>query len=129
VNPEQYNPEWVPMIIVSPYARAGYTDSRAATFVSMLAFVEHTFGLAPLHPCATVGVGDRNCTDDENAYDYSNAFNFTQSPLAGSPRFEPPYRPVSGPGWQPIRRRATKPPDLRSRHERTPAAPAKVPSS
>jgi phospholipase C len=88
VNPERYNPEWgvrVPMIIISPYARAGYTDSQGATFVSMLAFVEHTFGLAPLHPCATVGSGDRNCTDDENAYDYSNAFNFAQSPLAGIP--------------------------------------------
>jgi phospholipase C len=86
VDPERYNPEWgvrVPMIIVSPYARAGYTDSQGATFVSMLAFVEHTFGLPPLHPCATVGAGDRNCTDDANAYDYSNAFNFEQSPLAG----------------------------------------------
>jgi phospholipase C len=86
VNPLQYNPEWgvrVPMIIISPYARAGYTDSQGATFVSLLAFVEHTFGLAPLHPCATVGAGDRNCTDDANAYDYSNAFDFGQSPLAG----------------------------------------------
>jgi len=85
VNPLQYNSEWgvrVPMIIMSPYARAGYTDSSPATFVSMLAFVEHTFGLPPLNPCATVGKKDRTCTDDANAYDYSNAFDFTQDPLA-----------------------------------------------
>jgi hypothetical protein len=54
------------MIIISPYARAGYTDSSPATFVSMLAFIEHTFGLAPLNPCTTVGERDRTCTDDAN---------------------------------------------------------------
>ena len=70
------------MIIVSPYARAGYTDSSPATFVSMLAFVEHTFGLPSLNPCATVGRRNRTCTDDSNAYDYSNAFDFAQAPLA-----------------------------------------------
>jgi phospholipase C len=85
VNPLQYNSDWgvrVPMIIMSPYVRAGFTDSSPATFVSMLAFIEHTFGLAPLNPCATVGKRDRTCTDDANAYDYSNAFDFAQAPLA-----------------------------------------------
>ena len=33
------------MVIVSPYARAGYTNSTPATFASILAFVEQTFGL------------------------------------------------------------------------------------
>lgn len=59
----------LPEIIVSPYARAGYTDSTVATFASALAYTEHTFGLAPL-----------NATDG-SAYDYSNAFNYAQAPL------------------------------------------------
>ncbi len=59
----------VPMVIVSPYARPGYTDSRTATFDSVLAFVEHTFGVAPLGP------------GDAAAYDYSGAFDFGGSRL------------------------------------------------
>ena len=59
----------VPMVIVSPYARSRSTDSTTASFASMLAFVEHTFGLAPLSNA------------DANAYDYANSFNFRQTPL------------------------------------------------
>lgn len=40
----------VPMVIVSPFARAGFTDSGVASFSSMLAYVEHNFGLRPLSP-------------------------------------------------------------------------------
>jgi phospholipase C len=85
------SPEWgirVPLQIISPYARPGYTDSTPATFVSMLAFVEHTFGVAPLNPCATTG--DPGCTDDEvglrgaPTYDFANAFDFSQTPLRGT---------------------------------------------
>ncbi|HEV2376005.1 MAG TPA: alkaline phosphatase family protein [Streptosporangiaceae bacterium] len=54
----------VPLVIVSPYARQGYTDTTATTFVGILSFVEHTFGLRPLG------------TNDAQAYDFSNAFNF-----------------------------------------------------
>jgi phospholipase C len=61
----------VPMVIVSPYARAGYTDSTPATFASILAYVEQTFGLAPL------GV------NDAAAYPYTNSFDYSQTPLAG----------------------------------------------
>jgi phospholipase C len=61
----------VPMVIVSPYTRPGYTDFTAATFASMLAFTEHTFGLTPLGAFDSV------------AYDYSNAFNYSQAPLHG----------------------------------------------
>ncbi len=61
----------VPMVIASPYARPGYTDSQVASFISMLTFVEHTFGLPPLNG------------NDTAAYDYSNAFNFSQKPLPG----------------------------------------------
>jgi phospholipase C len=58
----------VPMVIVSPYATAGFTDSNVASFDSMLAYVEHTFGLAPL--------SDR----DAGAYDFSASFDYTQTP-------------------------------------------------
>jgi phospholipase C len=71
VNPLQYGATGVrvPMIIVSPYARPGYTDSTTATFLSMLAFVENTFGLPPLNG------------HDSRAYDFRGSFDFTQQPL------------------------------------------------
>jgi phospholipase C len=59
----------MPMVIVSPYARPGFTDSNTASFTSLLAFVEHRFGLAPLGP------------DDAAAYDYAGSFDYTQRPL------------------------------------------------
>jgi phospholipase C len=59
----------VPLIIVSPYARAGYTDTTATTFAGILAYTEHIFGLTPLG------------LNDSNAYDFSNAFNYTQRPV------------------------------------------------
>ena len=46
----------MPMVIVSPYARAGYTDSTTATFASILAYVEQTFNLAPLGVNDAAGV-------------------------------------------------------------------------
>jgi phospholipase C len=62
----------VPLIIVSPHAKPGYTDTAATTFAGILAYTEHTFGLAPLG------------ANDARAYDFSNAFNYSQ----------PPRRPV-----------------------------------
>jgi phospholipase C len=59
----------VPLIIVSPYAKPGYTDTTATTFAGILAYTEHTFGLAPL------GV------NDAAAYPFTNAFNDAQTPL------------------------------------------------
>jgi phospholipase C len=82
VNPLQYNPTWglrVPMFIISPWAKPGFTDSNPATFVSTLAFIEHIFGLSPLHPCAKAP--SPHCTDDANSYDYMKAFDFSQHPL------------------------------------------------
>jgi phospholipase C len=63
----------VPMVIVSPYARARFVDHTTALGASMLAFTEHLFGLQPLS------------TEDANAYDYANAFNFQQTPLGPIP--------------------------------------------
>jgi phospholipase C len=57
-----------PLIIVSPWAKPGYTDTTPTTFAGILAFTEHTFGLAPL---------DAN---DAAAYGFSRAFNFSQAP-------------------------------------------------
>ena len=58
----------VPLVIVSPYARRGYTDTTSATFASILAYAEHTFGLKPL------GI------NDQKAYPFTNAFNYRQHP-------------------------------------------------
>ena len=59
----------VPVIIVSPFARAGYTDSHPATYPSLLAYIEHTFGLQPLN------------SSDGRAYDYVHSFDYSQKPL------------------------------------------------
>jgi phospholipase C len=73
----------VPMVVVSPYVRPGYTDSNVASYDSILAFVAHTFGLAPLS------------TADASAYDYSASFNWSQAPLAPIPL---PRHPI--PAWE-----------------------------
>src|SRR5262249_36762987 len=57
----------VPMVIVSPWARKGYTDSTPTSFIGMITFTEHLFGL----PSLTAA--------DANSYDYANSFDFTQS--------------------------------------------------
>src|SRR5207247_9288506 len=72
-----------PMVIVSPFAKPGYTDSTNANFMSMLAYTEHTFGLAPLTQA------------DAAAYDYANSFDYGQKPLAPIPMTTPRV-----PHWQ-----------------------------
>jgi phospholipase C len=70
LNPDftQQGPR-VPLIIVSPYAKPGFTDTTPATFAGILAYTEHTFGLGALGP------------NDNYAYPFSNAFNYSQVPL------------------------------------------------
>jgi phospholipase C len=63
----------VPMVIVSPYAKPGYTDSTNATYMSMLAYAEHTLGLASLNQ------------NDAGAYDYANSFDYSQPPRRAIP--------------------------------------------
>lgn len=58
-----------PLIIVSPYAKPGYTDTTATTFAGILAYTEQDFGLSPLGP------------NDQQAYPFTNAFNYSQAPL------------------------------------------------
>ena len=59
----------VPMIIVSPYARPGYTDTVPTTFAGVLSYTEHDFGLPALG------------ANDAHAYDFARAFNYNQLPL------------------------------------------------
>jgi phospholipase C len=69
-------PSWgirVPMIVISPYAQAGSTDSNDATFVSLLAFTESNWGLEPLNEA------------DASAYDYADSFDYAQTPVAVAP--------------------------------------------
>ena len=63
----------VPMVIVSPYAKAYHTDRNTATYASMLAYTEHLFGLKPLNQ------------DDGTSYDYRYSFNYSKPPR----RFQP----------------------------------------
>ena len=55
----------LPMVIVSPQAKASFVDHTEASFDSMLAFVEHNWGLAPLNHT------------DATAYDFCHSFTFT----------------------------------------------------
>jgi phospholipase C len=71
----------IPMVIVSPYAKVSFTDSRAATYASILKFTEEAFGLPALS------------ANDLNAYDYANSFDFAAAPTG--PRTALSSRPVS----------------------------------
>ncbi len=68
----------VPLVIVSPYAKAGFNDTAPATFASILAFTEQTFGLPAL------GV------NDAGAYAFANSFDYTQAPLPGAAMVQQP---------------------------------------
>jgi hypothetical protein len=54
----------------------------------VLTFIEKTFGLQPLNPCAGEDSWDQDCTDDVKdwdggpTYDFSNSFDFS-APQAG----------------------------------------------
>ena len=58
----------VPMIVISPYSRAGFVDHSTGDFASILKFIERLHGLAPL------------TTRDEKASDLMSAFDFKQAP-------------------------------------------------
>jgi phospholipase C len=58
----------VPAIVISPFAKRGFIDKTVYDTTSILATIEHRFGLAPL------------TTRDANATDLANAFDFSQPP-------------------------------------------------
>jgi phospholipase C len=59
----------LPLVIASPWAKPNHTDHHIGSLTSILAFVEHTFGLAPLG------------RHDGTAYDFASAFDFSQNAL------------------------------------------------
>ena len=58
----------VPTIVISPYAKRGFIDRTVYDTTSILATIEHRFGLEPL------------TSRDANAADLSNAFDFKTPP-------------------------------------------------
>jgi phospholipase C len=54
----------VPMVIVSPFAKRGRTDSNVASYASLLAFTEYVFDLRPL------------AAADAGAYNFLDSFDF-----------------------------------------------------
>lgn len=60
----------VPLLIISPYVKAGYISHTQYEFASVLRFIEEVFNLPAL--------GDR----DKTSNDTSDSFDFTQTPLA-----------------------------------------------
>jgi phospholipase C len=62
-----------PMVMVSPWVKPGYTDSRATSIASIMAFAERTFDLPAL------------TRRDAAAYSYRRAFDFHQRPVAPAP--------------------------------------------
>jgi phospholipase C len=59
----------VPLIVISPYAKAGFVSHTIYESSSVLKFIEERFGLQPL--------ADR----DANANDLMDSFDFSQAPL------------------------------------------------
>lgn len=71
-------PGRVPMVIVSPWAKVGYTDHTPTTFAGLLHFAEEVTGAVALNPL------------DATAYPFTNSFDFTQAPRSGvTLRFSP----------------------------------------
>jgi len=95
VKPPRYNSYElgfrVPLIVISPYAKAHYVSHDQHEFGSILKFVEETFGLPSLH------------TTDVRADDLLDCFDFSQKPrtFEGIPaKYPPSYfcgRPSSEP--------------------------------
>ena len=83
----------VPLIVVSPYAKAGYISHTTHDFGSILKFIETMFNLSSLGYA------------DTPADDLADCFNFTQSPLTfhtipaalGAARFIRDKRPAEEP--------------------------------
>ena len=67
----------VPLIVVSPYARAGFISHATHDFGSVLKFIEKTFSLPEVDPA--VGYAD------SRADDLSDCFDLNQTPLTFTP--------------------------------------------
>src|ERR1700685_109036 len=67
----------VPLVVISPYAKAGYITHTFYDFGSILKFIEGTFGLSTIAPGAATPYAD-TFTATGNL---SDCFDFTQTPL------------------------------------------------
>jgi len=67
-----YGPR-VPLLIISPYAKAGFISHTQYEFASILKFIENDFGISPL------------TQRDANANDTTDSFDFNQTPLPPLP--------------------------------------------
>jgi phospholipase C len=76
----------VPLIVLSPYARAGFVDHRVSEFDSMLRFIEENWGLKPL------------TRRDANAPSLRPDFDFSRKPARPHPL--PLRTDCTGPKWQ-----------------------------
>jgi phospholipase C len=72
----------LPLVIVSPYAKRGFTDHNVATHSSILAYTEKTLGVSPVSE------------EDERAYDFHESFNYS-TPSRGRFVFRPAAVPHS----------------------------------
>jgi hypothetical protein len=75
------------MVIVSPYARPGYTDSNVASIASILAYTEYALGAQSLN------------SEDATAYDYNQAFDYSQTPLQATAGLRTHVVPRSSRRW------------------------------
>jgi phospholipase C len=73
----------VPLVIVSPYAKAGYVSHRRHEFGSILRFSETVFGLGSLD------------ATDKRSDNLLDSFDFMQQPRAFVPIKAPPFNPGS----------------------------------
>lgn len=62
----------VPTVIVSPYAKVGYTDSTRTTYMGVMGYAESVLGVSSM--------GNRDRTD----YRFSGSFDYTQPPHLGA---------------------------------------------
>jgi phospholipase C len=67
----------VPLIVVSPYAKAKYISHQVSDFGSILKFIEGTFGVSNVAPGASPAYADATSYTG----DLSDCFDFTQTPL------------------------------------------------
>jgi phospholipase C len=67
----------VPLIVVSPYAKAAHISHTLYDFGSILKFIEETFALSQIAPGASLAYAD----SFTQTGDLMDAFDFTQTPL------------------------------------------------
>jgi phospholipase C len=67
----------VPVIVVSPYAKAGYVSHDQHEIASTIRFIEETFGLPQIGACTAADNTFADCRADG----FDDMFDYTQSPI------------------------------------------------